>query len=147
MGGMGGPGGPGGGGPPQPPPPKPFPGGVKKARTMCKELRGALKSTTAKAAIKAAMGSDSDPPEQRMQTLGPVIEGLTAGVCKKYEFAGGFQEAMQSIAAIGGKEQDSKIRDMMDELGEIITGQKSPTKLKAENDELRKKLAECEAKL
>jgi hypothetical protein len=34
-------------------------------------------------------------------------------VVKKYGFEGGFNEAMQSIAAVGGQEQDEKIRGLM----------------------------------
>ena len=45
-----------------------------------------------------------------MQTLGPKLETFTAGVTKKYGFDGGFHEAMQSIAAVGGEEKDEKIR-------------------------------------
>jgi hypothetical protein len=75
-----------------------------------------------------------------MQSLGPQLEGFTAGVVKKYGFDGGFHEAMQSIAAVGGAEQDEKIRNHMEDLGEIITGEKSPGKLKKENEELRAKL-------
>ena len=101
---------PGMGGPPQPPPPpKEFPGGAKKARTMLKELKAAFKTKTATEAFAAA----SDDPQERMQTLGPQLEGLTASVVKKYGFDGGFNEAMQSIAAVGGKEQDEKIRALM----------------------------------
>ena len=143
--GMGGMGGPGQGGPPQPPPPKDFPGGAKKARTMLKELRSALRKSKEK--IKTVLSEANDNPETKMQKIGPLVDGLTAGVCKKYKFDNGFQEAMQSIAAVGAKEKDMKIRDMMDDVGEIITGEKSPTKLKEENEELRAKLAECEAKL
>jgi hypothetical protein len=116
MGGMGGPpgmggmGGPGMGGPPaEPPPPKDFPGGAKKARTMLKELKAAFKTKTA---VEAFAGAPSDPQE-RMQALGPQLEGFTASVVKKYGFEGGFNEAMQSIAAVGGKEQDEKIRGHM----------------------------------
>ena len=148
MGGMGGPpgmGGMGGGGPPQPPPPKDFPGGAKKARTMLKELRSVLKRDKDK--IAAVIAEAENTPESKMGKIGPMIEGATAGICKKYKFQNGFQEAMQSIAAVGAKENDMKIRDLMDDLGEIITGEKSPTRLKKENEELRAKLAECEAKL
>ena len=49
-------------------------------------------------------------PQERMQTLGPKLETFTAGVTKKYGFDGGFHEAMQSIAAVGGEEKDEKIR-------------------------------------
>jgi hypothetical protein len=124
MGGMGGMG--GGGGPPQPPPPKPFPGGIKKARTMMKMLRSALTTQKAVAQIKEARGGDGDEPGKRMATLGPVLEGLTKGVCEKFGFQNGFQEAMQSIAAEGGKAQDEKLRSMVEEVGEAITGDKSP---------------------
>ena len=48
--------------------------------------------------------------QERMQTLGPKLETFTAGVTKKYGFDGGFHEAMQSIAAVGGEEKDEKIR-------------------------------------
>jgi hypothetical protein len=34
---------------------------------------------------------------------------------------------------------------LQEELGEIITGEKSPRQLKAENEELKAKLAACEA--
>lgn len=113
MGGMGGPPGMGGmggmGGPPQqPPPPKEFPGGAKKARTMLKELKAAFKTKSAVEAFKSAPSE----PQERMQTLGPQLDKLAAGVVKKYGFDA-FNEAMQSIAAVGGQEQDEKIRTHM----------------------------------
>ena len=36
-------------------------------------------------------------------------------------------------------------RTLMEDLGEVITGEKSPRKLKEENEELKRKLAACEA--
>jgi hypothetical protein len=39
----------------------------------------------------------------------------------------------------------AETRRLQEDLGEIITGEKSPRKLKEENDELRAKLAACEA--
>ena len=47
-----------GGQPPPPPPPKPFPGGVKKARTMLKELKAAFKS---KSALEAFASAPEEP--------------------------------------------------------------------------------------
>ena len=91
-----------------------------------KMLRSALTTEKAVQQIDASRGKDDDSPSQRMATLGPVIEGLTRSVCDKYGFENGFQEAMQSIAAEGGKAQDEKLRGMIEEVGEAITGDKSP---------------------
>ena len=38
-----------------------------------------------------------------------------------------------------------RLRTLMEDLGEVITGEKSPRKLKEENEELKRKLAACEA--
>ena len=76
---------------------------------MLKELKAAFKTKTAVQAFAAAPSE----PSERMQTLGPQLETFTAGVVKKYGFEGGFNEAMQSIAAVGGKEQDEKIRTLI----------------------------------
>ena len=51
-----------GGQPPPPPPPKPFPGGVKKARTMLKELKAAFKS-------KSALEAFASAPEETQVTV------------------------------------------------------------------------------
>merc|ERR1719162_89023 len=123
-----------GGQAPKSPPPKPFPGGIKKARTMLKLMRSALRTTSAKKKLADASTGEG---AARMQALGPVIDGLTRGTCEKY----GFQEAMQSISAEGGKTRDENIREQLEDLGEIITGEKSPSKLKKE---LKEALAEIE---
>ena len=54
-----------GGQPPPPPPPKPFPGGVKKARTMLKELKAAFKSKSALEAFASA----PEEPQVTVQSL------------------------------------------------------------------------------
>ena len=76
---------------------------------MLKELKAAFKT---KAATEAFASAPQDP-QGRMQTLGPQLENFAGSVVKKYGFDGGFNEAMQSIAAVGGKEQDEKIRAHM----------------------------------
>ena len=72
-----------GGQPPPPPPPKPFPGGVKKARTMLKELKAAFKSKSALEAFASApeepqvtvpsnllqVSQPSQPPAASLRTL------------------------------------------------------------------------------
>ena len=63
-------------------------GGSKLKPAATRKDTGAKVGGKPGAKAGKAKGKDGDSPEQRMQTLGPVLEDLTKGVCDKYVAAG-----------------------------------------------------------
>jgi len=101
---------------------------VKRARAVLTEVLALLTTKTARAEfesvrnhIPADMGPDSS--QAMWQAVGPVAHRLTTAVMDKYEFTGGFDEALRSIEAAGSRQLDKTISDGLEDVNEIVTGQ------------------------
>merc|ERR1712194_794390 len=93
--------------------------GIDTAHAVVKEFTDVLTTEESLAELKLA-SQDAKGPQQIVQTMGPVLQRLTAEICEKYSFAGGFEEAMQAIFDAGIREADRKIKENMDALMETI---------------------------
>lgn len=122
---------------------------VKRARAFMREVMAALTTDDAKIQIEearakgAAMATPPPPKElleedseaegnardsaadDMLMTVGPVVDKLVKGTILKYEFEGGFQQAMSSVSDAMNRKGDKELKASLEAIAKILAPAKA----------------------
>lgn len=101
---------------------------VKRARAFMREIRASISEEAAFRAVAQARAEARERasgyvevlPDQMLQAVGAVVDRLTKGIVLKYDFEGGFEQAIASVGEAAKRKGDTELQSALEAVAALF---------------------------